>query len=39
MANDIDLWNDIEDAERIFGKDSPQAKKSFEDFKKAYPED
>jgi hypothetical protein len=31
--NDIDAWNDLEDAERIFGEDSKEAKESFKIFK------
>jgi hypothetical protein len=38
MANDIDLWNDIEDAERTFGKQSDEYKKAVAEFMKEYPE-
>lgn len=38
MANDIDLWNDIEDAERTFGKQSDEYKKAVSEFMKEYPE-
>ncbi len=38
MSNEIDLWNDIEDAENVFGQQSEEYKKAVEEFMKAYPE-
>ena len=39
MANDIDMWNDVQRAERICGENSKEAKQAMRDFLKAYPSD